>query len=69
MTIQTSGGTLGACDGSLQEDWNSFEFNHAGALGQPLLAGELVWTQAWFRDPASAKTTALSDGLVFALAP
>jgi hypothetical protein len=64
-----SGGSPGSCNGLISEDWNLFIANHAAALGQPFLGGETVWAQGWFRDPPSAKTTALSNGLVFAVAP
>jgi hypothetical protein len=64
-----SGGSPGSCNGLISEDWNLFIANHSSALGQPFLGGETVWAQGWFRDPPSAKTTALSNGLVFAVAP
>jgi len=64
-----SGGSPGLCNGLISEDWNLFIATHASALGQPFLGGETVWAQGWFRDPPSAKTTGLSNGLVFAVAP
>ncbi len=69
MNTQGSGGTAGACDGSLAQDWNVYVAAHASALGQPFVGGETVWAQAWFRDPPAPKTTNLSDGLVFLVAP
>jgi hypothetical protein len=69
MGTQTSGGTTDGCDGTLTEDWNAFMASHPTALGQPLAGGETVWAQAWFRDPAAAKTTNLSDGITFTVAP
>jgi hypothetical protein len=35
----------------------------------PLSAGQEVRAQAYFRDPAGPKTTALSNGLVFTICP
>jgi hypothetical protein len=67
--VQASGGTSGACDGTLALDWNAYIATHAGALGQPFVGGETVWSQGWFRDPPAAKTTNLSDGLVFSVCP
>jgi hypothetical protein len=64
-----SGGSPGLCNGLISEDWNLFIATHASALGQPFFGGETVWAQGWFREPPSAKTTALSNGLVFAVAP
>jgi hypothetical protein len=64
-----SGGSPGLCNGLISEDWNLFIATHASALGQPFHGGETVWAQGWFRDPPSSKTTALSNGLVFAVAP
>jgi hypothetical protein len=66
---QNSGGTIGVCDGTLSIDWNAYLASHAGALGQPFAGGETVWAQGWFRDPPAPKTTNLSDGLTFTVAP
>jgi len=69
MGAQGSGGTAGACDGAFSEDWNAYRFNHPGALGSPFSSGDLVWAQAWFRDPAAVKTTNLTNGLEFVVCP
>jgi hypothetical protein len=69
MSTQDSGGTAGACDGALAEDWNAYVAAHPNALGQPFAAGDTVWAQAWFRDPPAPKSTNLSDALVFQLSP
>lgn len=66
---QTTGGTAGSCDGTLTLDWNSYLSAHATALGTPFSPGDTVWAQAYFRDPAGPKTTALSDGLRFVICP
>jgi hypothetical protein len=65
----SSGGTVGVCDGALLLDWNLFVAQHPTALGQPFGAGQELWAQAWYRDPASLKTTQLSNALGFVLAP
>jgi hypothetical protein len=69
MHAYDSGGSPGLCNGLISEDWNLFLATHTTALGQPFAGGETVWAQGWFRDPPSAKTTALSNGLVFSVAP
>lgn len=69
MSAQNSGGTSGSCDGQLVEDWNAFMSANPAALGQPLMGGEVVWAQGWFRDPPAAKTTNLSSGLEFQVLP
>ena len=69
MSLLSSGGTSGACDGLLAEDWNAFAALRPFALGQPFIRGETVWAQGWFRDPPAPKTSALSDGMVFAVGP
>jgi hypothetical protein len=69
LGTQNSGGTTGACNGVLAQDWNAYIATHTGLLGQPFTGGETVWAQAWFRDPPAPKTTNLSDGLVFLVAP
>ena len=48
---QNSGGTVGACDGTLTLDWNAFQAANPGALGNPWAAGNKAQVQAWFRDP------------------
>ncbi len=69
MGSQSSGGTVGGCDGVLAEDWNAYRFTNSGALGNPYAGGELVWAQAWFRDPPAVKTTNLSNALQFVVCP
>jgi hypothetical protein len=69
MGVGASGGSAGACDGVLVEDWNAFTANQPGALGQPFVGGELVHAQAWFRDPPAPKSTNLTNARVFVVAP
>jgi hypothetical protein len=69
MGALASGGTVNACDGAFSQDWNLFRASTAVAIGQPFAAGDVVWAQAWFRDPPAAKTTNLSNGLQFTLQP
>jgi len=66
---QNSNGALGACDGSLNLDWNGFVAAQPGALGQPFTAGREVFAQGWYRDPLAVKTSQLSNALAFVLAP
>ena len=67
--VQSSGGTLGNCDGALTLDFNAFRAANSGALGQPMFAGQSFDAQVWYRDPGSVKNTILSDALAFTLAP
>lgn len=66
---QSSGGVSGACDGSLALDWLAYVAAPGAALGEPFSPGDAFWAQGWFRDPASAKTTALSSAVQVTLAP
>jgi hypothetical protein len=66
---QSSGGTAGACDGTLSVDWLSFIGSTSTALGNPFSAGQVVNAQGWYRDPPAVKTTNLSDGLEFTVLP
>lgn len=68
-TVQNSGGTNGACDGALALDWNAYMANHANALGNPRLVGEVFQAQAWYRDPTAPSTTNLSNAIEFTLSP
>jgi hypothetical protein len=69
MGVQSSGGTSGACDGGLSQDWLAFVAATPGALGVPFSSGQQVNAQGWYRDPPAVKTTNLSDGLEFTTVP
>ncbi len=69
MGSQNSGGTANQCDGAFNQDFNAYLAANTGSLGQPFVGGEMVWAQAWYRDPAAPKTTNLSDGLQFVMQP
>ncbi|MCC7011218.1 MAG: proprotein convertase P-domain-containing protein [Planctomycetes bacterium] len=64
-----SGGSIGGCNGSISLDFFAFMSANPGALGQPLTAGQVYDAQGWFRDPAAAKTTNLTNGIEFTLCP
>jgi len=66
---QPTGGVSGTCTGAMTLDWTSFVASHPAALGVPFQSGDDIWAQAYFRDPAGAKTTALSNGLHFVICP
>jgi hypothetical protein len=66
---QSSGGTIGACDGQIGIDFLAFMAANPGALGQPLAAGQAFNAQTWYRDPPAVKTTNLSDGMSFTMCP
>ena len=68
-TPLSSGGTAGACNGTLNIDINAWFALNPGALGQPLLVGQVLYFQAWFRDPPQQKTTSLSNGLILSMCP
>jgi hypothetical protein len=64
--LLNSGGSAGGpdCSGSFSVDFNA----HIQGGSDPLLvAGEEVFTQYWYRDPASASTTGLSDAAQFTI--
>ncbi len=67
LPIQASGGTAQTCDGTLSLDWNSFAAASPTALGQPFTAGQRIFVQGWFRDPAAPAHSNLSNGLWFEL--
>lgn len=57
------GGVATTLDGRLALDLNAYLATHPAALGAPFQAGDSLWLQTWYRDPAATKTTALSDAL------
>ncbi len=61
--VQSSGGSVGACNGALALDFCAFLAANPTALGAPFAVGDALYTQAWFRDPAGPKSTALSNGV------
>lgn len=65
MTAQNSGGDAGLCNGQLSLDWNQYVATHAHALGVPFQGGEVVWVQAWYRDPDAPGSASLSNGMWF----
>lgn len=69
LPAQNAGGTSGACDGTMSSDWLSFVAANPSTLGAPFAAGDVVGAQCWYRDPAAAKTTNLSDALEFTVSP
>ena len=69
MTLLSSGGVSNQCNGSFSTDWLAFVAANPGSLGAPFTAGETINAQAWYRDPAAAKTTNLSNGLEFVTVP
>jgi hypothetical protein len=66
--IQSSGGSAGDedCSGTFAFDFNA----HAQSGADPALdAGVWTYAEYWYRDPASASTTGLSDALAFLIRP
>lgn len=64
----STGGTSGACDGAYSFDMNAV-MQTPGLLGTPMSAGQAVVVQGWQRDPASSKTTNLTQALSFTVGP
>lgn len=63
LAASDTGGTNGACDGTLALDLEDWFATHPAAPGLPWSAGQKIWLQGWFRDPPACKTTALSEGI------
>ena len=47
----------------------AFRAANPTAVGSPFTAGDVFYAQGWMRDPAAPKSTNLSNGLEFNLAP
>lgn len=69
MSAQNSGGVAGQCNGVFAQDWLAFLSANPLSLGAPFVPGTPVNAQAWYRDPAAAKTTNLSNALEFVVVP
>jgi len=66
---QSSGGSVGACNGALALNWDAFVSANPTAIGVPFGAGDKVYVQAWFRDPPAPKTTNLSNAIELTVQP
>ncbi len=64
---QATGSGAGACDGSLDVDWNSWRAAHPSGVGSPYHAGQMLFAQGWFRDPGAVGNTNLSNAVRFTL--
>ncbi|NUP95801.1 MAG: hypothetical protein HUU28_06510 [Planctomycetaceae bacterium] len=67
--VQSSGGSSGACDGTLSLDWNAFLLSNPETLGAPFSAGQSVYLQAWFSDPTACRGSSLSTALRLTCVP
>jgi hypothetical protein len=67
--VQTTGGTVALCDGTMTLDWNAFQIANPSALGAPWSAGAKAYVQGWFRDPPACKTTSMSDAVELTYVP
>jgi hypothetical protein len=65
-SLQSSGGTQGACDGQFALDFNAWM--NANVTKAPS-GGATVWIQSWFRDPHAPKSTSFSNALQFEVCP
>ncbi len=67
---QSSGGTAGQCNGTLSGDLNAYLVASGNQpFGVSPYSGLLVHAQGWFRDPASPKSTSLSNALTLTFSP
>jgi hypothetical protein len=64
--IQNSGGAANTCAGQFAFDFNA---HIQSGVDPNLINGAQVRAQYWYRDPASASTTGLSNGLSFKIGP
>jgi len=63
VSAASTGGTGGACDGSLVLNLRNWLAAHSSALGQPIAVGQAINVQAWARDPLAPGASMLSDAL------
>lgn len=68
---QSTGGSAAPaidCTGTMSIDLNA-EIAANSILGQTPVSGLTIFSQGWFRDPGSSKTTAMTNGLSVTLCP
>ncbi|MBI5433818.1 MAG: hypothetical protein HZA52_13380 [Planctomycetes bacterium] len=66
LNVVNSGGQGSACNGSISTDFNARICSGSDAA---LVAGALVGTQCWSRDPNSPSTTNLTSAISFTICP
>ncbi|MCK6447182.1 MAG: hypothetical protein L6Q99_12400 [Planctomycetes bacterium] len=66
LNVLNTGGQGSACNGTLSTDFNA---RICSGSDTALVAGTLVGTQCWSRDPASPSTTNLTSGISFVICP
>jgi subtilisin-like proprotein convertase family protein len=64
-----SGGTITQCNGVLNLNWNTYQTNNPGSVGNPFSVGNHVYVQGWYRDPPAPKTTNLTNALDMTMTP
>lgn len=70
LPAQNSGGASGQCNGALSADLNAYLVANGNLLlGVAPFSGLLVHAQGWYRDPASPKSTSLTDALTLTYCP
>lgn len=69
VSQQSSGGTIGVCNGGVTFDWSAYQLATPSALGAPWSAGENAYVQGWYRDPQSCRTTGLTDAVQLTYQP
>lgn len=67
--LRATRGHAGACDGTLQLDWNEFVAGFVPPYGFPFVGRETVWAQGWIRDPLTLGGSVLSDAVWFTVCP
>ncbi len=69
LPASTTGGTTGQCDGNISADLHAYLAGNPTAIGLPLVAGNKVYAQTWYRDPPAVKTTNLTNALELTVIP
>jgi hypothetical protein len=69
VAVASTAGSPGGCQGTWSIDWNSWRAAYPTAFGSTLRAGDVVFAQAWLRDPAAAGSTVFTNALRIALGP
>lgn len=67
--VQSTDHTAGACDGEISLDFHVWRLAQPQTLGAPFSPGDVVWAQAWCRDPGASIGTNFSGAIRFMLCP
>jgi Tol biopolymer transport system component len=67
--LAPTGGMAGTCAGNYSLDWLAWMAQNPTAPGHPLVPGQTLFAQIWYRDPGAVLNTNTTDAVQFLVCP